>query len=187
MLLARHPLTGLSPRLAGWSPTLPMGLGGRLGLGDGRRGRLSDWRAAMLGALDLLPPLRLHPGHPGLCALHGPPVFAAALLGTFCHRHGPGPPGPRGPPAPRPTRAKPTLLRLVGVMVIGFALLNAGAGLRLSGVSIPSLAGVRQRCATARDARLRRRADHHHVPGRRRHSPDNIVIYAGYPSAGRFR
>ena len=36
MFLLGTRLTGLSPRLAGWSPTLPMGLGGKLGLADGR-------------------------------------------------------------------------------------------------------------------------------------------------------
>jgi hypothetical protein len=35
-----------------------------------------------------------------------------------------------------PTAARPTLLRLVGVAVIGFAVINGGAGLRLAGATL---------------------------------------------------
>ncbi|HEX7592352.1 MAG TPA: cupredoxin domain-containing protein, partial [Candidatus Limnocylindrales bacterium] len=36
-----------------------------------------------------------------------------------------------------PSGMRPTLLRLVGVVVLGFAVLNGSAGLRLAGVSLP--------------------------------------------------
>jgi hypothetical protein len=41
-----------------------------------------------------------------------------------------------GLPVVVPSRARPTLLRLVGVVVLGFAVVNAGAGLRLAGVNL---------------------------------------------------
>jgi hypothetical protein len=45
-----------------------------------------------------------------------------------------------GLPALLPARARPVLLPLVGVVVLGFAVVNASAGLRLAGVS-PDLGG----------------------------------------------
>jgi copper chaperone CopZ len=49
-------LTGLSPRLATWSPTLPMGLGRGLGLDGGPSPTYSDGRAAALGAASFFLP-----------------------------------------------------------------------------------------------------------------------------------
>ena len=78
-----------------------------------------------------------------------------------------------GLPVVVPSTMRPTLLRLVGVVVIGFAFVNASAGLRLSGVTLPSF-GVETAAAAplpAGGVTAGRDAGAHHVPGRRRVQP----------------
>jgi sulfite exporter TauE/SafE/plastocyanin domain-containing protein/copper chaperone CopZ len=182
MLLLGTRLTGISPRLAGWSPTLPMGMGNRLGLGgDGTASPYSDTRAASLGAASFFLPCGFTQAIQIFALSTGSPVYAAALLGTFAIGTAPGLLAVAGLPLVVPSRAKPTLLRLVGVVVIGFALLNGSAGLRLSGFSLPALVGSAnaaplpgligadgvERFTTFQDAAG--------------YSPANLTIYAGYP------
>ena len=67
-------------------------------------------------------------------------------------------------------------------MVIGFALLNAGAGLRLSGVSMPSLVAFANAAplpGTLGSDGVQAITTYQDADG---YSPDNIVIYAGYPT-----
>ncbi|HEY3380640.1 MAG TPA: sulfite exporter TauE/SafE family protein, partial [Vicinamibacterales bacterium] len=182
MILLGTRLTGLSPRIAGWSPTLPMGVGGKLGLGEGQSGVYSDRRAAMLGAASFFLPCGFTQAIQIYALSTGNPLFAAALLGTFAIGTAPGLLAIAGLPVVVPSRAKPTLLRLVGVVVLGFALMNGSAGIRLSGFSLDSLVGMvsaaplpgtlgadgTQRITTYQDAGG--------------YSPGNIVIYAGYPT-----
>ena len=80
---------------------------------------------------------------------------------------------------------RPTLLRLVGVVVIGFAFVNASAGLRLSGVTLPSL-GVEPAAAAPPPAGGVRRptatqtlTTYQDADG---YSPGNVSIYAGIPT-----
>ncbi|MHB8961230.1 MAG: urease accessory protein UreH domain-containing protein, partial [Candidatus Limnocylindrales bacterium] len=181
MLLLGTRLTGLSPRLAGWSPTLPMGLGRRLGLaGDGAPAAYSDTRAATLGALTFFLPCGFTQAIQIFALSTGSPVYAAALLGTFAIGTAPGLLGLAGLPLVVPSRAKPTLLRLVGVLVIGFALLNGSAGLRLSGFALPSIVGT----ANAADPGVlgadgvERITTYQKADG---YSPSNVTVYAGYP------
>ena len=183
MLLLGTRLTGLSPRLAGWSPTLPMGLGSKLGLGGEQgAGAYSDTRAATLGAASFFLPCGFTQAIQIFALSTGSPLYGAALLGVFAIGTAPGLLALAGLPLVVPSRAKPTLMRLVGVVVIGFALLNGSAGLRLSGFTFPALVGVAnaaapepgvlgadgvQRITTYQDADS--------------YSPANVVVYAGYP------
>jgi sulfite exporter TauE/SafE/plastocyanin domain-containing protein len=187
MLLLGTRLTGLSPRVAGWSPALPMGLGDRLGLGDGSVTVYSDRRAAFLGAASFFLPCGFTQAVQIYALSTGSPLFAAALLGTFALGTAPGLLALAGLPVVVPSRAKPTLLRLVGVVVIGFALLNGSAGIRLSGISIPSLAGIAgiAGVAAAEPSPGTLGADgtqtittYQDANG---YSPSNVVVYAGYP------
>ena len=181
MLLLGTRLTGISPRLAGWSPTLPMGLGRRLGLaGDGGTSAYSDTRAATLGALTFFLPCGFTQAVQIFALSTGSPLYAAVLLGTFAIGTAPGLLGLAGLPLVVPSRAKPTLLRLVGVLVIGFALLNGSAGLRLSGFALPSVVGT----ANAADPGIlgadgvERITTYQNADG---YSPSNVTVYAGYP------
>lgn len=182
MLLLGTRLTGLSPRLAGWSPTLPMGLGGRLGLTEGGAGAYSDRRAGLLGAASFFLPCGFTQAIQIYALSTGNPLFAAALLGTFAIGTAPGLLALAGLPIVVPSRAKPTLLRLVGVVVIGFALLNGSAGLRLSGFTMPSLVGFANAAplpGTLGADGVQAITTYQDATG---YSPANIVIYAGYPT-----
>ena len=175
-------LTGLSPRVAGWSPTLPLGLGARLGLADGSEGSAySDTRAATLGALSFFLPCGFTQAIQIYALSTGSPVFAAALLATFAIGTAPGLLAVAGLPIVVPTQARPTLLRLVGVVVIGFAVLNGTAGLRLFGFTVPTVVGAANASAdgTVGADGVQRFTTYQDGNG---YSPANVVIYAGYPT-----
>ena len=141
MTLLGTRLTGLSPRLAGWSPTLPMGLGARLGLADGGgTGAYSDGRTALLGAASFFLPCGFTQAVQIYALSTGSPVFAGAIMAVFAIGTAPGLLALAGLPVVVPGRARPTLLRLVGVVVIAFAVVNLGAGLRLAGFTLPGTA-----------------------------------------------
>jgi uncharacterized protein len=172
-------LTGLSPRIAGWSPTLPMGLGRRLGLAGGPVGAYSDGRAAALGAASFFLPCGFTQAVQVYALSTGSPAFAGALLATFAIGTAPGLLALAGLPVVVPTRWRPTLLRLVGVVVLGFALVNAAAGLRLAGISLPiGAAPAVASVATAADG-AQVLTTYQDVDG---YSPQNVAIYAGTPT-----
>jgi uncharacterized protein len=172
-------LTGLSPRIAGWSPTLPLGLGRRLGLADGSAGAYSDGRAALLGAASFFLPCGFTQAVQVYALSTGSPALAGALLATFAIGTAPGLLALAGLPVVVPARWRPTLLRLVGVVVLGFALVNATAGLRLAGVSLPvGAAPAVASVATAADG-TQALTTYQDVDG---YSPQNVAIYAGTPT-----
>ena len=175
-------LTGLSPRMAGWSPTLPMGVGTRLGLGSGDVSAYSDPRAAGLGALSFFLPCGFTQAIQIYALSTGSPLLGAALLGAFAIGTAPGLLAIAGLPVVVPSRARPTLLRLVGVVVLGFALMNGSAGLQLSGFTLPSLVGFASAAplpGTLGPDGVQRITTYQDAGG---YSPGNIAIYAGYPT-----
>lgn len=139
MTLLGTRLTGVSPRVAGWTPTLPMGIGRRLGLGDGAGATYSDGRAFGFGAATFFLPCGFTQAIQVFALSTGSPLFAAALLATFAIGTAPGLFAVAGLPALVPSESRPTLLRFIGVAVLGFAVLNGTAGLTLAGVPLPSL------------------------------------------------
>ena len=123
---------------AAFGAILTMGVGQRLGLGDGAGGAYSDTRAAGLGAASFFLPCGFTQAVQIYALSTGSPLFAGALLATFAIGTAPGLLALAGLPVVVPSTARPTLLRLVGVVVIGFAVVNASAGIRLSGVTLPA-------------------------------------------------
>jgi sulfite exporter TauE/SafE/copper chaperone CopZ len=128
-------LTGLSPRIAAWSPTLPAGFAVRLGLDEGEVTRYSDPRAAALGAATFFLPCGFTQAVQVYALSTGSALFAGAIMAVFALGTAPGLLALGGLPALLPAGARPVVLRLVGVVVIGFAVVNAAAGLRLLGVA----------------------------------------------------
>jgi sulfite exporter TauE/SafE/copper chaperone CopZ len=177
-------LTGLSPRIATWSPTLPAGLGRRLGLGDGAGGAYSDARAAGLGAASFFLPCGFTQAVQIYALSTGSPLFAGAIMAVFAIGTAPGLLALAGLPVVVPSTMRPTLLRLVGVVVIGFAFVNASAGLRLSGVTLPSFgveaAAAAPPSATGPSADGTQSLTTFQDGGGYR--PDNVSIYAGIPT-----
>ena len=141
MTLVGTRLTGLSPRVAAWSPTLPAGLARSMGMTDGTAGAYSDVRAALLGALSFFLPCGFTQAVQIYALSTGSPATAALLLGVFAIGTAPGLLGIAGLPAIVPKAWRPDLLRVVGVVVIGFAVLNASSALRLAGVALPGIGG----------------------------------------------
>jgi hypothetical protein len=177
-------LTGLSPRIATWSPTLPMGLGGRLGLVDGRTVPYSDGRAAALGIASFFLPCGFTQAVQIFALSTGSPLYAGALMAMFAIGTAPGLLALAGLPVVVPPGSRPFLLRLVGVVVLGFALVNASSGLRLAGISLP-MPGVAPAAAAvpptadAPDAGTQTLTTYQDADG---YSPGNVSIYAGIPT-----
>ena len=177
-------LTGLSPRIATWSPTLPMGLGRRIGLGEGASGAYSDARAAGLGAASFFLPCGFTQAVQIYALSTGSPLFAGAIMAVFAIGTAPGLLALAGLPFVVPSTMRPTLLRLVGVVVIGFAFINASAGIRLSGVTLPSF-GVEVAAAAPPPAGgvaadgTQALTTYQDGGG---YSPANVSIYAGTPT-----
>jgi sulfite exporter TauE/SafE len=139
MAVAGARLTGLSPRIAAWSPTLPMGLGRRLGLvpSEGDRPAYSDLRAGLLGAATFFLPCGFTQAVQVFALSTGSPLIAGAVMAVFAIGTAPGLLAMAGLPIVVPGSFRPTLLRIAGVAVLAFALLNATAGLRLAGIPLP--------------------------------------------------
>jgi sulfite exporter TauE/SafE/copper chaperone CopZ len=173
-------LTGLSPRIAGWSPTLPMGVGRRLGLGGGG-GAYSDGRAVTLGAASFFLPCGFTQAVQIFALSTGSPIFGAALLATFAIGTAPGLLALAGLPVVVPSGARPTLLRLVGVVVLAFGFLNAGAGLQLAGITLPGIgiAAAAEPTSTLTADGRQLLTTYQDAEG---YSPANAVIYAGIPT-----
>ena len=184
MTLIGTRLTGLSPRIAAWSPTLPVGLARSLGLDSGSVAAYSDTRAAFLGAATFFVPCGFTQAVQLYVLSTGSAVTAGVIMATFALGTAPGLLAVAGLPAVMPERARPTLLRVIGVVVIGFAIVNATAGLRLAGVALPSLnpsTVAAAPLAPAGSATGATQALHtfQDVDGYR---PGNVAIYAGSPT-----
>ena len=139
MTLLGARLTGLSPRVATWSPTLPVGMARTMGLDASADRPYSDARAGLLGAASFFLPCGFTQAVQVFALSTGSPVYAGALMAVFAIGTAPGLLALAGLPLVVPTTWKPTLLRVAGVVVIVFALVNASAAFRLAGIRIPGL------------------------------------------------
>jgi sulfite exporter TauE/SafE/copper chaperone CopZ len=186
MTLVGTRLTGLSPRVAAWSPTLPVGFARTLGLTNGSTGgSYSDGRAGLLGAASFFLPCGFTQAVQIYALSTGSPATAAILLGAFAIGTAPGLLGIAGLPALVPTRWRPDLLRIVGVVVIGFAVLNASSGLRLAGFTLPALGpGTAAAAAPAPAGAVAADGTQtlHTFQDVDGYSPANVTIYAGTPT-----
>jgi sulfite exporter TauE/SafE/copper chaperone CopZ len=127
-------LTGLSPRVAAWSPTLPVGLGRRMGI-DAGTSAYSDGRAFALGIATFILPCGFTQAVQVFALSTGSPLAAGAIMAVFAIGTAPGLLALAGVPALIPSQVRPAFSRIVGVVVLGFALLNVSAGLRLTGLT----------------------------------------------------
>ena len=183
MTLIGARLTGLSPRVAAWSPTLPVGLARRLGLAEGGVGAYSDGRAAGLGALSFFMPCGFTQAVQIYALSTGSPLTAGVIMATFAIGTAPGLLALAGLPIVVPGDLRPTILRIVGVVVLAFAFVNAGAGFRLVGITLPGLdaapvAAAQQPAAPAPDGGQAL----HTYQDTDGYSPGNVSIYAGIPT-----
>jgi sulfite exporter TauE/SafE/copper chaperone CopZ len=184
MTLVGTRLTGLSPRVAAWSPTLPVGLARSLGMTGGSVGAYSDTRAAVLGALSFFLPCGFTQAIQIYALSTGSPATAAILLGAFAIGTAPGLLGIAGLPAIVPKAWRPDLLRVVGVVVIGFAVLNASSGLRLAGVALPGI-GPSAAAAAVPQGEAPLTGEYqtlNTIQDLEGYKPQTVTIYAGVPT-----
>ena len=172
-------LTGLSPRIAAWSPTLPGGIGARLGIDGGGVSTYSDTRAAALGAASFFLPCGFTQAVQIYALSTGSPIVAGAIMAAFAIGTVPGLLTLGGLPSLLPRTSRPAFLRTIGVVVIGFALLNGMAGLRLAGLmpEFGTAAASAPDVTTAAGVQTLRtsQVSDGYVPA-------NVSIYAGVPT-----
>jgi sulfite exporter TauE/SafE/copper chaperone CopZ len=173
-------LTGLSPRIAAWSPTLPTSLGRALGADASQVVRYSDTRAALLGGATFFLPCGFTQAVQVYALSTGSPVSASLTMAMFAIGTAPGLFALGGLPSLMPRAVRADALRVIGVVVLGFAILNATAGLRLLGVGplIPDSTAAAAPNVTIQDGVqvLRTSQD---VDG---YAPATAALYAGIPS-----
>ncbi len=183
MLLVGLRLTELSPRVAGWSPTIPAVLGDRLGLtGDAPARRAAG--TAVAGAMTFFLPCGFTQTVQLYAFSTGSPRAAGAIMATFAIGTAPALLALAGAPTLASGTRKTAVLRGLGVVVIGFAVINASSALRLAGMDFSSIsvgAAAPQTVSanvtvTPTDQTLN---TEQHASG---YAPTEAVIYAGRPT-----
>ena len=180
MLLVGVRLTELSPRVAGWSPTIPAAVGDRLGLsGDVPARRTAGTLAA--GAATFFLPCGFTQAVQLYAFSTGSPSSAGAIMATFALGTAPALFAVAGAPTLFKGPKKVAMLRALGVIVVGFAVINATAAMRLAGVSFPSGGSTAQAISsnvsftpTDQTIKTTQDGDGYH--------PADAVIYAGRPT-----
>ena len=138
MLLVGVRLTELSPRIAAWSPTIPAAVGDRLGLtGDAPARRTAG--AVFAGAATFFLPCGFTQAVQLYAFSTGSPRAAGAIMATFAIGTAPALLALAGAPTLLKGTRKVALLRALGVVVVGFAVINATSALRLAGVDLTAV------------------------------------------------
>jgi len=182
MLLVGLRLTELSPRVAGWSPTIPASVGDRLGLTGGAPARRTAG-VVLAGAATFFLPCGFTQAVQLYAFSTGSPTSAGVIMATFAIGTSPALLALAGAPTLITGPRRTAVLRALGVVVIGFAVINSSSALRLAGVelSVPSrstqaasasanvtVTPVDQTITSSQDG------DGYH--------PDETVVYAGRPT-----
>jgi sulfite exporter TauE/SafE/copper chaperone CopZ len=135
MFLLGVRLTGISPRMAAWSPRLPAGVAGLLGIDSAAARPYSDTRTALVGAGTFFLPCGFTQAVQVYALSTGSPLSAGLILAAFALGTTPGLLAVATVPEIATGKARGAVLQVVGVVVLAFALLNVTSGLRLLGVA----------------------------------------------------
>jgi sulfite exporter TauE/SafE/copper chaperone CopZ len=181
MFLLGVRLTGISPRMAAWSPRLPAGFSGLLGIDAASERPYSDTRTALVGAGTFFLPCGFTQAVQVYALSTGSPLSAGLIMAAFAVGTTPGLLAVAAVPEIATGKARGTVLQVVGVVVLAFALLNVTSGLRLLGVTGSSPTAV-----TAQEV-----SDNVTVSGgvqtvtmtqtRDGYTPADTVVHAGMP------
>ncbi|MEP7194344.1 MAG: sulfite exporter TauE/SafE family protein [Actinomycetota bacterium] len=180
MFLVGVRLTELSPRIAGWSPTIPAAVGDRLGLTADMPSRRTTG-TLVAGAATFFLPCGFTQAVQLYAFSTGSPSSAGAIMATFALGTAPALFAVAGAPTLFRGPKKVVMLRALGVIVVGFAVINATSAMRLAGVGFPS-GGSEARAissnvsltATDQTIKTTQDGDGYH--------PGEAVIYAGLPT-----
>lgn len=127
-------LTGVSPRLAAWSPTLPARWARRVGTVD-VAGSYSDSRAALAGAATFFLPCGFTQAVQLYALSSGSPLTAGITMAVFALGTAPGLLALAGLPAVARGRGAAVVLSAVGVLLIGFAAINVYGAVHILGLN----------------------------------------------------
>lgn len=187
MFLLGIRLTGASPRVAAWSPRLPAGLGRVLGIENSTDAGYSHWRTALVGAATFLLPCGFTQAAQVYAISTGSPMAAGAIMATFALGTTPGLLALASVPELTTGQRQTTVLRVVGVLVLAFALLNLSSGLILLGVTGGSASAAASAAAGARTASANVTVSNggqtvRMTQGSNGYEPADTVLYAGLPT-----
>ncbi len=185
MLLVGVRLTELSPRIAGWSPTIPAAVGDRLGLtGDVPARRTAG--VVVAGAATFFLPCGFTQAVQLYAFSTGSPRAAGAIMATFAIGTSPALLALAGAPTLFKGTRKMVMLRALGVVVVGFAVINATSALRLAGVDFSSVSfSVAASTPQAVSSNVTLTPADQTVSteqGATGYSPADAVVYAGRPT-----
>ena len=180
MLVLGLRLTGLSPRAAGWSPTLPAGLARRLGLAERAQRPYSDARAAGLGTLTFFLPCGFTQAVQIYALATANPLTAGLIMAVFALGTAPGLLALAGLPGLATGTRRPRVLAVVGVLLVAFAFVNASAAANLAGWSptwgAPTPTAISSNVSVADGVQTVTMTQ-----GSRGYTPADSVVYAGLP------
>jgi sulfite exporter TauE/SafE/copper chaperone CopZ len=172
-------LTGLSPRMAGWSLALPESWSRSVSADSSKP--YADWRAAALGAATFILPC----GFTQIVQLYamttGSPLAAGTVMAVFAIGTMPGLLALAGLPMFASGERRRQVLSVVGVALIVFAVVNLSSAAGLLGLTSPKGAAVTATGVSAnvtlgngvQVVRMDQTA--------RGYQPDATVVYAGVP------
>jgi len=185
MLLVGVRLTELSPRIAGWSPTIPGAVGDRLGLtGDVPARRTAG--VVVAGAATFFLPCGFTQAVQLYAFSTGSPRAAGAIMATFAIGTAPALLALAGAPTLFKGTRKVAMLRALGVVVVGFAVINATSALRLAGVDFSSVSfSVGTSTPQAVSSNVTITSVDQTVSteqGATGYSPADAIVYAGRPT-----
>ncbi|HSF97396.1 MAG TPA: sulfite exporter TauE/SafE family protein, partial [Ornithinibacter sp.] len=184
MFLLGVRLTGISPRVAAWSPRLPGGLARGLGIDTATQRSYSHTRTALIGAATFLLPCGFTQAVQLYALSTASPVTAGVIMATFALGTAPGLLALGSVPELTTGARQATVLRVVGVVVLAFGLLNVSSGLNLLGVAGlgggSAVAGARTASANVTVAEGVQTVRMTQNP--RGYEPADTVLYAGLPT-----
>lgn len=182
MFLLGIRLTGVSPRMAAWTPRLPSGLSRHLGIDSATVASYSHVRTALVGAATFFLPCGFTQAVQIYALSTASPVTAGLIMATFAVGTTPGLLALASVPEVATGSRQITVLRVVGVVVLAFALVNVSAGMNLLGVGGAAAAPTDQRVSSnvtvAHGTQTVRMTQ---TP--RGYLPADTVMYAGLPTA----
>ena len=188
MFLLGVRLTGASPRMAAWTPRLPVGLSRALGIDTAGEGSYSDVRTALVGAATFFLPCGFTQAVQIYALSTANPLTAGLVMAVFAVGTTPGLLALAAVPEVATGERRTTVLRVVGVVVIAFALLNVSGGLNLLGLTRASAPAA---VASTSVAAPQQASSNVSVSGGvqtvtmtqtpRGYEPADTVVYAGLP------
>jgi uncharacterized protein len=184
MFLLGVRLTGISPRVAAWSPRLPGGIARALGIDTATHRSYSHTRTALIGAATFFLPCGFTQAVQLYALSTASPVTAGVIMATFAVGTAPGLLALGSVPELTTGARQATVLRVVGVVVLAFGLLNVSSGLNLLGV--PGLGGgsaaAGARTASANVTVAEGIQTVRMTQNPRGYEPADTVLYAGLPT-----